>query len=52
MLYHVAPWEKIIWLDCCSAEEVKEKRRTLDSACMLPGAIHSDLIPWYTSGYD
>lgn len=52
MLYHVAPWERVIWMDLQSAEEVEEKRRTSDSACILPGVIHSDLIPWYTTGVD
>lgn len=32
------------------AEEVQH-HTSLIFACILPGVIHSNLIPWYTSGF-
>lgn len=32
------------------AEEVQH-HTSCDFACKLPGVIHSNLIPWYTSGF-
>ena len=37
-------------MDDDQAEEFEEKE-TVDSACKLPGMIHTNLIPWYTSGF-
>lgn len=32
------------------AEEVQHYT-SCDFACILPGVIHSNLMPWYTSGF-
>ena len=49
---HCVPWEQSVWMVQYTAEIIEEKRRASDSACKLPCAIHSKLIPWYTTGVD
>jgi len=52
IIHHCVPWESAIWMILQTAEITEEKRRASDSVCKLPGVIHSNLIPWYTTGFE
>lgn len=50
-----ARWDQEILTEASESEEDPaeevQHHTSCDFACVLPGVIHSNLMPWYTSGF-